>query len=68
MKTERLIHASIFILILVGLAVLSAWASYTYIDAQINLLLVIASIPLFWGLILLALYLGFNQLGWKWWT
>ncbi len=65
---ERNIHAGIFILLLVGLAILSAWASYTYINAQQNLILVIACIPLSWGLILLALYVIFNKLGWNWWS
>ncbi|MCJ7793819.1 hypothetical protein MUP42_02680 [Candidatus Bathyarchaeota archaeon] len=66
MTAERAIHASIFILLLVGLTVLSAWASYTYL--QNNLILVIAAIPLSWGIILLAMYLSFKKLGWKWWS
>ncbi|MCX6643684.1 MAG: hypothetical protein NT043_00535 [Candidatus Bathyarchaeota archaeon] len=66
MTAERAIHASIFILLLVGLTVLSAWASYTYL--QDNLILVIAGIPLSWGIILLAMYLSFKKLGWKWWS
>lgn len=66
MTAERGIHASIFILLLVGLTVLSAWASYTYL--QDNLILVIGSIPLSWGIILLAMYLSFKKLGWKWWS
>ena len=66
MTAERAIHASIFILLLVGLTVLSAWASYTYL--QDNLILVIGSIPLSWGIILLAMYLSFKKLGWKWWS
>ena len=68
MTTERFIHAGIFMLLLVGLSVLSAWASYTYINAQENLILVIAFIPLSWGLILLAMYLAFNKVGWQWWS
>jgi uncharacterized protein (DUF486 family) len=66
LTAERAIHASIFILLLVGLTVLNAWASYTYL--QDNLILVIGSIPLSWGIILLALYLSFKKLGWKWWS
>ena len=66
MTAERAIHASIFILLLVGLTVLSAWASYTYL--QDNLILVIAAIPLSWGIILLAMYLSFKKLGWNWWS
>jgi uncharacterized protein (DUF486 family) len=65
LTAERAIHASIFILLLVGLTVLSAWASYTYL--QNNLILVIAAIPLSWGIILLAMYLSFKKLGWNWW-
>jgi uncharacterized protein (DUF486 family) len=65
LTAERAIHAGIFVLLLVGLTVLSAWASYTYLQA--NLILVIGSIPLSWGIILLAMYLSFKKLGWKWW-
>jgi hypothetical protein len=53
-------------LILFGLAVLSSWAIYTYITLE-NLILLVASIPLSWGIILLALYLSFRKLDWKWW-
>ncbi|MCW3995662.1 MAG: hypothetical protein NWE98_05880 [Candidatus Bathyarchaeota archaeon] len=65
MTAERAIHATIFILLLVGLTVLSAWISYSYL--QNDLVLLIACIPLSWGIILLAMYVGFNKLGWKWW-
>jgi quinol-cytochrome oxidoreductase complex cytochrome b subunit len=65
LNAERAIHVGIFMLLLVGLTVLSAWASYTYL--QSNLILVIASIPLAWGIILLAMYLSFKRAGWKWW-
>jgi hypothetical protein len=68
LTTERLIHAGIFFLIFVGLSILSAWASYVYINAQENLVLVIAFIPLSWGLILLVMYVVFSKLGWKWWS
>ncbi len=64
---ERVIHAAIFILLLVGLATLSLWAVFTYISFQDNLILVIAALPLSWGIILLAMYLSFTKLGWKWW-
>jgi hypothetical protein len=63
---ERLIHAGIFFLLLVGLTVLSAWASYAYLKS--NLVLAVASIALSWGIILLAMYVIFNALGWKWWS
>jgi len=66
LTAERAIHASIFVLLLVGLTVLSAWTSYIYL--QSNLILVIASIPLGWGIILLMMYLSFKKLGWKWWS
>jgi quinol-cytochrome oxidoreductase complex cytochrome b subunit len=68
LTAERAIHASIFILLLVGLTVLSVWAISTYLNLQDNLILVIASIPLSWGVILLAMYLSFKKLGWKWWS
>jgi predicted membrane protein len=63
---ERLIHAGIFFLLLVGLTFLSAWLSYAYL--QSNLVLVISSIALSWGIILLAMYVIFSALDWKWWS
>jgi len=63
---ERLIHAGIFFLLLVGLTVLSAWLSYVYLKS--NLVLAVASIALSWGIILLAMYVIFNAIGWKWWS
>jgi hypothetical protein len=65
---ERAIHASIFILLLVGLTTLSVWAIFSYISLQDNFILVIVSVPLSWGVILLAMYLSFSKLGWKWWS
>jgi len=65
---ERVIHASIFILLLVGLSALSFWAILTYLPLQENLVLIVASLPLSWGIILLAMYLSFSRLGWKWWS
>jgi hypothetical protein len=66
MISERAIHAGIFMLLLVGLTVLTSWASYHYL--QSNLILVIGSISLGWGIILLAMYLSFKRLGWDWWS
>jgi hypothetical protein len=66
LTAERVIHASIFILLLVGLTVLSAWISYIYL--QHNFILVFAGIMLSWGVILLAMYLAFKKLGWNWWS
>ena len=66
MGAERLIHAGIFFLLLVGLTVLSAWLSYVYLKS--NLVLAVASIALSWGIILLAMYVIFNAIGWKWWS
>ncbi len=66
MTAEKVIHASIFVLLLVGLTVLSAYASYVYLHGTIILL--IASVPLSWGIILLAMYLGFKRAGWNWWS
>jgi hypothetical protein len=68
LTAERAIHASIFILLLVGLTALSVYAIFTYLPPQNNLILVIAAIPLSWGIILLAMYLSFQKLGWKWWS
>jgi len=55
-----------FILLLVGLCGLSAWASYTYLRNE--LILEIAGIALGWGVILLVLYVGFKKLNWDWWS
>ena len=66
MTAERVIHASIFILLLAGLTVLSAWISYIYL--RYNLILVFAGVMLSWGIILLAMYLSFKKLGWQWWS
>jgi len=65
MAGERAIHLAIFILLLVGLCGMSAWASYTYVE---NDLLKIAAIALSWGVILLILYVGFRKLEWNWWS
>jgi len=63
---ERAIHFAMFILLLVGLCGISAWASYTYLSD--NLILEVAGIALSWGVILLILYLGFKKLDWNWWS
>ena len=63
---ERLIHGGIFFLLLVGLAVLSIYGFYTYLHSNIALL--VAGTALSWGIILLALYVAFRQLDWKWWS
>jgi hypothetical protein len=55
-------------LLLVGLGALSVWAVFTVIPPLENIILVIATVPLSWGIILLAIYLSFNKLGWKWWS
>jgi len=69
MTVERAIHLAMFILILVGLCGISAWASYTYIYlTQDNVVLAVAGIALSWGVILSVLYLGFRQLDWDWWS
>jgi len=65
MTTERAIHFAMFILLLVGLCAISAWASYSYLSG--NVVLEVAGITLSWGLILLVLYLGFQKLNWNWW-
>jgi hypothetical protein len=66
MTMERTIHVAMFILLLVGLCAVSAWASYSYLND--NLILEIAGIALSWGVILSILYLGFRQLDWDWWS
>lgn len=66
MTMERAIHFAIFVLMLVGLCGVSAWASYTYLGE--TLILEVASIALCWGLILLILYVGFKRLNWDWWS
>ncbi len=65
MPGERAIQVGVFILILVGLCALSAWASYAYLKEE--LVLQIAAIALSWGATLLVLYVAFKALGWKWW-
>ncbi|MEM2105528.1 MAG: hypothetical protein QXV21_03545 [Candidatus Bathyarchaeia archaeon] len=66
MTTEKAIHFSMFLLLLVGLCGISAWASHTYLNN--NLILEAAGIALSWGVILLILYLGFKRLDWSWWS
>ncbi|MEM1563439.1 MAG: hypothetical protein QW161_02035 [Candidatus Bathyarchaeia archaeon] len=65
MTAERAIQFAMFILILVGLCGLSAWASYAYLSE--NVILEAAAIALSWGVILLILYVGFKKLDWEWW-
>jgi len=65
LTAERAIQFAMFILILVGLCGLSAWASYTYLSE--NVILEAAAIALSWGVILLILYVGFKKLDWEWW-
>ena len=62
---ERAIHIAMFLLLLVGLCGITAWASYTYLSE--TLILEVASIALSWGVILLVLYLSFRKLKWEWW-
>jgi len=69
MTAERAIHLAMFILLLVGLCGISAWASYVYIyQEESNVILAAASVALSWGVILSVLYLGFRQLNWDWWS
>jgi hypothetical protein len=42
------------------------YASFAYLHDRLPLL--IASIPLGWGIILLAMYLAFKRAGWTWWS
>jgi len=66
MTVERAIHVAMFVLLLVGLCGISAWASYTYLSEI--LILEIAGLALGWGIILLFLYLVFKKLDWDWWS
>ncbi len=66
MGAERLIHAGIFFLLLVGLTILGAWTVYIFLHS--NILLAIAGVALSWGIILLVLYVAFRKLEWKWWS
>ena len=65
MTTERFIHAAAFALILIGLCSVSGWVSFKYIG---DLVLKLAGVTLSWGIILLALYVGFRKLDWAWWS
>ncbi len=65
MIVERGIHATVFILILVGLFAVSGWASFRLIETEV--VLQISGIALSWGIILLTLYVVFRKLGWRWW-
>ncbi|MEM3824231.1 MAG: hypothetical protein QXH87_04785 [Candidatus Bathyarchaeia archaeon] len=67
MSAERAIQFSTFVLILIGLCGLSAWANYTYLY-ETNILLEVAITALSWGVILLILYVGFKKLNWHWWS
>jgi len=66
MTAERAIHAAMFVLLLVGLCSLSGWVSYRYV--QNELVLMVSSVALSWGIILLVLYLSFRRLDWRWWN
>jgi hypothetical protein len=65
MTTERVIHAAVFALLLVGLFTLTGWASYHYIE---DMILKIAGITLSWGIILLVLFIVFKKFEWHWWN
>jgi hypothetical protein len=55
-------------LLLIGLATFSLWVIFTYLPPKDNLILGIASVPLSWGIILLAMYVAFSKLKWNWWS
>jgi hypothetical protein len=63
---ERLIHGGIFFLLLLGLAIFSMYGFYAYLHS--NIMLLVGGTALGWGIILLALYVAFRQLDWKWWS
>jgi len=64
LTAERVIHATVFALLLVGLCTVSGWATYNYITDSV---LSIAGITLSWGIILLVLYVVFKKIEWRWW-
>ncbi|MEM2280366.1 MAG: hypothetical protein QXZ68_00035 [Candidatus Bathyarchaeia archaeon] len=66
MTVERAIQCATFLLILVGLCGLSAWAAHTYLS-DAHVILEAAAIALSWGVILLILYVSFKKLNWEWW-
>jgi hypothetical protein len=65
LTAERAILVLVFVLLLLGLCAISAWASYTYLSEPV---LKIAVIPLSWGIILLVLYVTFRLFHWDWWS
>jgi hypothetical protein len=65
MTPERALHIAMFFLILVGVSILTGWVSFTYIEDWV---LKIGVAALIWGITLLALYLVFNKLDWRWWS
>jgi hypothetical protein len=65
MDVEHVIHSAVFVLLIVGLYIISGWVCYQYIG---ELVLNIAGISLSWAVILLALYLAFKKLDWGWWS
>lgn len=66
LAAERAIHFAMFVLLLVGLGAISAWASYS--NLRDNFILEFAGIALSWGVILSILYLGFKKMDWDWWS
>jgi hypothetical protein len=65
LTVEKVIHVAMFILLLIGLCGVIAWVIVAYVQ---NDLLKFGGVALSWGVILLALYASFKQLGWKWWS
>jgi hypothetical protein len=65
LTVEKAIHVAMFILLLIGLCGVIAWVIVAYVQ---NDLLKFGGVALSWGVILLALYASFKQLGWKWWS
>jgi hypothetical protein len=61
---ENVIHAAVFMLLLIGIWIVSGWASYQYISDWV---LKVAGIALTWGISLLVLYVVFRKLNWRWW-
>ena len=66
MTAERAIHLAMFVLLLVGLCGITAWAIYIYLSD--TAILKLAGIALSWGIILSILYLAFRKMEWDWWS
>lgn len=63
MTVKIAIYFFVFILVLVGVFGISAWAILQYVDSPLNY----AVIAFLWGITLAMLYLAFEKADWNWW-